>query len=189
MMKRNEGFTLVELLVVLAIMAILATFVGGMVINKGQWVGEKVTVKLTETLSETRTNALAKTSAWMMIKYDSGKYILSTSYTSDVELGTARDFSITFDAKDRNGSTEETYKLSDCEGLVLTYNRGSGAFSDMYSKIEEQLDSDGKLVQVPVAEAGMSNKVCTNITIWQDDLARGVITLYPETGKYTYKVE
>jgi prepilin-type N-terminal cleavage/methylation domain-containing protein len=189
MMKRNEGFTLVELLVVIAIMGILATFVGGIVIYRGEWVGEKVTVKITETLSETRSSSLAKTRAWMMIKYDSGKYILSSSFAADVELGNERDFTISFDAKDRNGADEETYQLKDYEGLVLTYNRSDGSFSDMYNTVVDQQDSDGKDIQVPVASAGMSNKVCTNITIWQGDLARGVITLYPETGKYTYKVE
>jgi prepilin-type N-terminal cleavage/methylation domain-containing protein len=189
MRKKNEGFTLIEMLVAVGILGVMMLFVGSVLYSKGDWKVKKAAQKVAEALSETRVNALAKTNAWMQIKYDSTTqhYILSTSYDGDVDLGSGKDFSITFDAKQKGTTSVDTYKLDHFEGLVISYKRADGTFADVCSHISQTVDADGKTRETPEPQSGFENRVCTNIKLWQGTKERAVITLYPESGKYSYE--
>jgi prepilin-type N-terminal cleavage/methylation domain-containing protein len=189
MTKRNEGFTLIEMLTVVGILGVMLLFVGSVMYSRGEWNGKKAAQKITEALSETRTNALAKTNAWMQIKYDPGTqhYILTTSYDKETDLGGGKDFSITFDAKQKGTTTVDTYDLTSFEGLVISYKRADGTFADAGSHITKYTDADGKEREMSEAQSGFENRVCTRISLWQGTEEAYVIRLYPESGKYTYE--
>ncbi|MCM1282450.1 MAG: type II secretion system GspH family protein [Muribaculaceae bacterium] len=178
-MKKNAGFSLIELVVVIAIMALLTTGVVNIVLSQSDWYCRKAADEISTALSETRAQALAKANAWMELKYDSTNgYVISTSYSKDVVLGDH--FDVTFESKPSGSTTGTDYDVKTTP-LIISYNRGSGAFTYRISSVTVGTYDDGSRSAVYNYASG--NEYCTKITV-SNGKSTYELTLYPETGKH-----
>ena len=174
-MKDDRGLSLIELVVVIAIMAVVATGRVVGVYSSATWKAKKAVEQMDQALSETRVQALSKTNAWMEIKYQGDHYVLMTSYASDVALDGR--FIVTYHTR------EDDAKLDAKDvPLILTYDRSSGAFSGVKASITTS--ADGTVYQSRYASDGTTVLYCDVITISQGSREWN-ITLSPETGKHT----
>lgn len=174
-MKDDRGLSLIELVVVIAIMAVVATGMVVGVYSSATWKSKKAVEQIDQALSETRVQALSKTNAWMEIKYQGEHYVLMTSYAADVIL----DGKFTLTYHTREDKTEADAKDIP---LILTYDRSSGAFSGVKASVSTSADET--TYQSRYAADGITVLYCDRITITQGSREWN-ITLSPETGKHT----
>jgi prepilin-type N-terminal cleavage/methylation domain-containing protein len=186
-MKKNAGVSLVEMIVVVAILGVLATVTGTIVFSRSSWETRSAAERITSALGETRTNTLAKSNGWMKIAYDSQKsrYVISTSYGTSEELG--RRVQIFYTTDESISGTE--YELQSNNPLILSFSRGSGAFQGMISDIYETTASDGRVLYSFAYRTREENNVTVNVNCTKIRIADGSsheyeITLYPMTGRY-----
>jgi prepilin-type N-terminal cleavage/methylation domain-containing protein len=186
-MKRDAGFSLVEVIAVAAILAVLATITGTMFYSKTDWQTRQAGETITTALGETRTNTLAKANGWMKLAYDSGAgaYVLTTSYGTDEVLG--KHVRIFYTTDETSAGVE--YELKNKGPLILSFSRGSGAFQGMISDIYESTSSDGRTLYTFAYVTREQDHVTVNVNCTKIRIADGsnheyVITLYPVTGRY-----
>lgn len=188
--KKNAGFSLIELIVVLSIMSILAAGVVSIVLSRSDWSCRKASDLISTALSETRADALAKTNAWMQIEYDSTEgYILKTSYAADVKLGTQCE--IYYETSQGGGEKLLNADGSSVNPLTLSFARGSGEFLGIITAVNQQTAADGSpyVVYDYLQDSG-KNVYCTKLVVRKGSGGHQyVITLYPETGKYSCERE
>lgn len=174
-MKKNKGFSLIELVVVIAIMALLMTGVAISIFSQQSWKCRQAKDEVCTYLQQTRAEALAKTGAWVEICYEDGQCVVKPSYAGDQKLGES--VRVFYYSSADGGATP--IEIDSSHSLVLTYSRGTGAFQTMKTKAEK--DASGNITYT---EAG-PDVYCQKIRITGVDGVDGyTITLYKETGKY-----
>lgn len=126
--KLNNGMTLVELLVALAIIAIVTavSVIGIGILSSGD--SKKASGALRNALSEVRTSTLSIEASWeAVIRNNDGKYEVAIfkdgSETDVYELGKRIDITF-FDSK-----TATEYTLNDGDELLVVFNKSSGSVS------------------------------------------------------------
>lgn len=196
MLKKNAGFSLIELIVTIAIMSILCAGVVTTVLSRSNWGIKKASKEISAALSETRVQALAKENACMEISYeeDKGGYVISTSYCGDVVLG--KDITISYKQEGTNNSVDVKDKP-----LILSYERASGAFLPMIDPDFMTRAKDGTgLATVDTVKGDNGNDIrityytylpgnvhCEKITISAVKHHGYELTLHWETGKHELK--
>lgn len=175
-MKKNSGYTLVELIVVIAIMAVMA---GSSVIafaSLRTYRAKTAKDEICNSLKETRTQAMAKQTEWMEIYEDSdGLLRIRHSYNgNDTRLGGYLHISYTVE-----GAAAET-EITGTNTLILTYDRATGGFEGI--KTSTTADANGKL---PNMMSGSSVVYCRTIHVQNQAKNKGyTITLNKETGRF-----
>lgn len=167
-MKRNRGFSLVELMVVIAILGIVT--VGGftLFLSVSSYRAKMAVKDVDLALSNTRMHAISKSDAWIRFDYVNDHYVLKTSYNPDMVL--KGDFTMTYVT-----SAGDTYDPK-TKPFVLTYDRSSGAFKD----IKSSAGGGGSYTSM---YGGTTPVYCTQIKI-EKGSHTFIITLYPQTGKH-----
>lgn len=134
--KLNTGMTLVELLVALAILAIMTTVavIGIGILSSGD--SKKASGALRNALGEVRTSTLSIESSWeAVIRNNDGKFEVAIlkdgSETEVYELGTRIDITF-FDSKTAAENT-----LDNGDELVVTFNKSSGSVNKLMYKGSE----------------------------------------------------
>lgn len=177
-MRRNEGFSLVELIVVIAILAVLSTAaVVGIGMISG-WRINKCVSLLDSGLKETRTDALSRGAAYLTISCDdNGNYYMEgTRHPQEKIAGNPITIVYTTDAQ-----TGEEMITSE-HPLTLSYDRASGAFLPILEWDE------GHTTYVPKQTgegADVAYVYCTSIQIRAGEEKNTTITLVKSTGKHT----
>ena len=163
--KRNKGFSLIELIVVIAILAIIAAGSATLFLSTSTYRAKQAVEEIRATMSETRMQALSKTNAWMELKQRAdGTYVITTSYSGDAVLGSS--YTITY-TKDGDATA---VPISTTNSLILTYDRSSGGFSDIKTRnADDSLSGTGAY--------------CDSITVSKGP-KNFVIRLYKDTGKH-----
>lgn len=131
-MKNNKGITIVELITVVAIMAILTagtiTYVGML----GSSQVKKCTRNIEYSLSQTKTIALSKTSASMVLYADDTGVYVKTIYngTEEVEQVGKAGLTVNYYVT-RSRDTAINVGTTAGDGLLLTFDRSSGAMKKL----------------------------------------------------------
>lgn len=173
-MRKNKGYTLIELVVVIAIMAVVGTGILALAYSQGSWKCRQAATTVNSLLQQTRSEALAKSNAWVKLSYDGNQCVLTSSFGKDYKLG--KRVYITYSTKsDGSGKVD-----LDGNPLVLTFARGTGAFQTMKTGVT--YDASGNILYT---EAG-SDVYCRVIHIsGSKSGGKGyTITLHPVTGKF-----
>lgn len=163
--QKDRGFSLIEVMVVLAITAIFTTGTIAIVLSVSSYRAKQAVEEISATMSETRVQALSKTSAWLEIRQEAdGTYVIGTSYAGDTRL--AKSYTISYT---KEGDATAVL-IQPSTPLVLTYDRSTGGFADIKVK-----DPDGNLSGTGV--------YCDSITVSKGSKTF-VIRLYKESGKH-----
>lgn len=124
-MKRTEGYSLIELIVVTAIIAILAGAALFSVNSLGNGKLNKCTSRIEAALKETKVNAMSKSGGCILtISCDSeGNYTLEMTGGQPETIASSK---MEISYQDSTGADPKT--ITAAEPLRLTYERASGAF-------------------------------------------------------------
>jgi prepilin-type N-terminal cleavage/methylation domain-containing protein len=175
--EKNKGFSLVELVAVIAIMAILSGTLSVMLSRNGVRVNECAN-EIHSALKETRTDALSKKTAYVTIRWNdsSKKYVISETGKDDVKVGDAST-TITVFYESENGPVSGSFTLDSYAGdVILTYNRASGAFYPMIESVDTAAGT------ITYKELGGEKIYCTSFQIERGSKTKEVV-LVRETGK------
>lgn len=124
-MKNNKGFSLLELIVVIAILAILSAIVTGAVMNRAGWKVKKASELLDTVIGETKTEAMSKSRASLTIfKESSGDYYIQITGKEKEKLGDGN-MTISYTVE---GAAVETV-IEPSSPLQFSFSRSSGAFT------------------------------------------------------------
>lgn len=132
MKKNNQGFSLVELIVVIALLAVM---VGGVVAYSGNYGSAKVrkcAKEIESYFSQTKVCAMSKSQAYMILYADdTGVYVKTVqgSVTDTEKIGD-KGLSVTY-RNERTGSTYTSIGSTESTGLKIEFDRASGACKKM----------------------------------------------------------
>ena len=183
-MKDNRGFSLVELLVVVAIMGVMSGFIFiGLPLLTGQNARECAN-NMSAALGREKNYALTRSGTadcYMELMLDSDGYRVKYYIPQNavVEGHSESDWVLAEEQKIGSGQVNVTCSFRDGSSVDITsgqsvkfvYNRASGAF-------KQAVQSDGSTLGI----VGGGSEYCTGVTF--DRGKKYEITLYPETGKH-----
>lgn len=201
-MKKNKGFSLIELIVVIAIMAVVMTGIGISIFSQSSWKCRQAKDITQNLIQQTRSESLGKTAGWMKICYENGECVIKTSFGSDQKLSNRVSVYYywqngTSSKADKTGPVE----ITDGTSLVLSFSRGTGGFQPMKkdvtvtknptkSTVVGVTDPEGNAIEKDTysvtyidADEG-SNAYCCKLRIQEKNSGKGyTFTLHPVTGK------
>ncbi|MBO4789156.1 MAG: type II secretion system protein [Lachnospiraceae bacterium] len=168
-MKRNEGLTLIELVVIIAIITVLISVVGiSVTVISRQKVSNAV--EDVKVLFQTaQTIAMSKDNCHIAISQNSDRETVFTLYSSTDNLVLNR---VTVNRKVSvyiiaSGSSTKN-KISDVDVVRIYYDRVSGSFSDMYWVGPTTLSNGstkGDIVPGGITDIIFSNDTSSEITL------------------------
>lgn len=125
--RNNKGFSMVEMIVILAIMAILSVGAASMIYSWKSWSVSDTVQKLDVGLSDAKVDCMSKVSGDLHIyKGSDDLYYMNVSGKEDEKLG---DDKIKIYYSDSAGNTDEEIDAS--TDLDITYDRATGGFKEI----------------------------------------------------------
>lgn len=198
--KKNKGFTLVEMVIAVAIFAILLGMITPSLNSVLGFRVQRATNSIASALDKTRREAMSRLVGEMKLEYRSDGYYIT--YYLDRGKEGAESSRIRNDDSEKiapagtrisyTDSTGQTYNLweGDRNSIILTYNRATGGFLPIQSNEWEQnqiLAVLGCGEDIPL-ERDESLPYCQTITV-RGGMRTRVITLNKDTGKYTVRAQ
>lgn len=175
-MKNNKGFSLLELIVVIAILAILSGIVITAMMNTGSFKVKKATELLKVSIGETKIEAMSKNMASLTILRDtSGTYYIQRGEGEKEKL-VKGNVTISYTEE---GSGIET-PVESGHPLQFSFSRSSGAFTP----IIDSINADGSYQYRTVNSGGTSEVVYCSSIIINCGSRSNRIMLVKDTGKY-----
>lgn len=192
--KKNRGFTLVEMTVVLAIFAILLAVLVPSLDPVAGFRANRAAISIGAALDRTKTEAMDRLVGEMRLSWTSDGYYISY-YLDRGKTGVREEqpekiasgrMKISY--TDSNGTTVNLREDGTNE-LILTYDRSTGGFLPIQSRVWEQKDilkmlSDGEDIPLDRPE-NSTQPYCEKITVHGVGQRTRIITLFQDTGKYT----
>lgn len=192
--KKNRGFTLVEMTVVLAIFAILLAVLVPSLDPVAGFRANRAASSIGAALDRTKTEAMDRLVGEMRLSWTSDGYYISY-YLDRGKTGVREEqpekiasgrMKISY--TDSNGTTVNLWEDGTNE-LILTYDRSTGGFLPIQSRVWEQKDilkmlSDGEDIPLDRPE-NSTQPYCEKITVHGVGQRTRIITLFQDTGKYT----
>ena len=192
--KKNRGFTLVEMTVVLAIFAILLAVLVPSLDPVAGFRANRAAISIGAALDRTKTEAMDRLVGEMRLSWTSDGYYISyyldrgktgVSEEQPEKIASGR---MKISYTDSNGTTVKLREDGTNE-LILTYDRSTGGFLPIQSRVWEQKDilkmlSDGEDIPLDRPE-NSTQPYCEKITVHGVGQRTRIITLFQDTGKYT----
>ena len=192
--KKNRGFTLVEMTVVLAIFAILLAVLVPSLDPVAGFRANRAASSFGAALDRTKIEAMDRLVGEMKLSWTSDGYYISY-YLDRGKTGVREEqpekiasgrMKISY--TDSNGTTVNLREGGTNE-LILTYDRSTGGFLPIQSRVWEQKDilkmlSDGEDIPLDRPE-NSTQPYCEKITVHGVGQRTRIITLFQDTGKYT----
>lgn len=192
--KKNRGFTLVEMTVVLAIFAILLAVLVPSLDPVAGFRANRAASSIGAALDRTKTEAMDRLVGEMKLSWTSDGYYISY-YLDRGKTGVREEqpekiasgrMKISY--TDSNGTTVNL-RGDGTNELILTYDRSTGGFLPIQSRVWEQRDilkmlSDGEDIPLDRPE-NSTQPYCEKITVHGVGQRTRIITLFQDTGKYT----
>lgn len=197
-MKKNKGFTLVEMIIVVSIFAIL---LGILIPSLNSILGfrvQRATDSIASALDQTKIEASGRLVGAMKLEKRSDGYYIS--YILDRGKTDGKDNIKVNENEEKiapsktsisyyiNGDSTERFLTEENAGIVITYDRASGSFLPlMKSDGWESFDVLNEVQNTDLYLKSMQldgNQYCNKIVIKGGSRIR-TITLIPEIGKYT----
>lgn len=192
--KKNRGFTLVEMTVVLAIFAILLVVLVPSLDPVAGFRANRAASSIGAALDRTKTEAMDRLVGEMRLSWTSDGYYISY-YLDRGKTGVREEqpekiasgrMKISY--TDSNGTTVNL-RGDGTNELILTYDRSTGGFLPIQSRVWEQRDilkmlSDGEDIPLDRPE-NSTQPYCEKITVHGVGQRTRIITLFQDTGKYT----
>lgn len=126
-MKNNKGFSLVELLVVLAIMVIVTAAGIGLFLNWRSWNISDCAKKVDSALDAAKVDAMSKETGYVIFRRgSSGVYEMEVYGEESEVLG---DKQIRMYYSDSAGHTD--VEITDSKKLMISYDRSTGGFKEI----------------------------------------------------------
>lgn len=183
-MKKNQGMTLIELIMVIAIMGVLLGLVIPSLNALLGYEAQKAGEKLYSSIEEARTEAMSRLAGEMKLFKKDGSYYTTLCYSSgksndykmqqqEPELIGNRRVTISYALKD----TPNMWKPIDETGIILTYDRTTGGFRTLQSEWAS-IDKDN--VEVKFRD---TDKYCGKIKI-TGGLRTSIFTFNIESGTF-----
>lgn len=191
--KKNRGFTLVEMTVVLAIFAILLAVLVPSLDPVAGFRVNRAASSIGTALDRTKTEAMDRLVGEMKLSWTSDGYYISY-YLDRGKTGVKEEqpekiasgrMKISY--TDSNGTTVNLWGEGTNQ-LILTYDRSTGGFLPIQSRAWEQKDilkmlSDGEDIPLDRPE-NSTQPYCEKITVYGGGKRTRTITLFQDTGKY-----
>lgn len=178
-MKKNKGFSLVELIVVIAIMAVLAAAVAIALANQPGWKVKNTTDALRTAIGVTKTEAMSKHRASLTITREADGYYIQITGKDKERLENSKSIRIFYGVNGGEADTELTAGYQ----LEFSFDRSSGAFTPIITG----KDAEGNYVYRSQTEGGTSVMAyCTGIKVQCSNKSRELV-LVKDTGKYYEK--
>lgn len=184
--KKNSGLSLIELVVVIAIMAVVSAGVSIAVFSQSSWRCRQANDLVFNMLQQTRSEALARSDAWIEICYEDGQCVLKSSFDEDQALGKRVEVFYEYQKGQTADSSSGTVPINSSNRLVLTFKRGTGGFQTMKEGVS--VDSSTGVVTYTEASSKGNAAYCRAIHVKGKGSSKGyTITLHPVTGKFESK--
>lgn len=179
MKHNNEGFTLVEIIIVLAIMAVLASmlFIGLAIIPRNA--ARSCANGLKTSIGQTRIMTMGKDETVMELYEDTNGRYYTVHYADGVALNSpeecGKSYVTVYYHEEGTAGNPDTVTSADCtelsgsERLYLGFDRGNGKMAS---------------VSAVVGASNVTTKVCDAILVTGGGLECR-IRIYPATGKVT----
>ena len=195
-MKKNRGFTLIELIVVVAIMTVL---LGVMVPSMNSILGfkaKRAANSITAALDETKTQAMSRLAAEVVISQDNTGCYITYNLHRGKKSGMVQEQQEKFADSHMNITYETsdgvTHQLKD-QQLILTYDRENGGFAPVQTSALTTADLDeavtkGTNVILKNQTTDSGNVYCKKITV-ATKFQKRIIELKVSTGTYSVRGE
>lgn len=122
--KNHKGFSLVEMIVILAIMAIVTAGAGAMIYNYKSWNVSKCMQEIDVGLAEAKVDCMSKVSGGLLLSRGSdGCYYMKISSGEEEKIS---DEEVRIYYSDSDGHSD--IEITDTKTLFISYNRATGAF-------------------------------------------------------------
>lgn len=180
--RQDRGFSMVELIVVTAIMAVLSVAaVSGIGMVSG-WKLNQSVKRLESALDETKINAMSREACILEISKDAaGDYYIKMTGAEDEKLADDR-ISISYLRDD----AAVEYPLEESQPLRLSYQRSSGAFSPLILtwQVDESASAGKRYTySYQTTGSGGNYSYCSGIIV-RMGTRETVIRLVKDTGRH-----
>lgn len=181
-MKNDKGFSLIELIVVIAIMTVLTvgTVMGMSSVFQMEY--HTVAKNIVANLNYTQTAAMAKSLAYLTLTSEKDAYYITVTEGKDDKQKTTRKklCSRKNEIYYTTSQKPEPQELKEGESLCLSYRKTSGASLPMILSVSE--DGQFSFASYNDADGTTQDVYCTGIEVKREEKTKK-ITIYPKTGK------
>lgn len=182
-MKKNKGFTLIELIIVVAIMTVM---LGIIVPSLNAIIGfrvQRATNSIAGALDEAKMQAMSRLVGEVELSQDESGCYITYYLHKGKQAGMVREESeqvapgnLTISYTTDQGNT---YLLKD-KSLILTYNRENGGFRPIQENVLSTQEVVNNIQNISFPD---DTEYCSSIKIKSSNRTR-IIKLYPSTGQY-----